>query len=456
MRTLLCTIFVLLLLPTLAEGATIGMQVWSETDRSGKTFDRVGARWQTAVGESSAVELRFEEGTFFVRDSRAPIVPGDHCTAAADGWVECRSPRPDLPAEVNFQFGDLDDSLHVIGGAWRGPLYASGDGGRDRLVVDAAIGSVLSGGDGSDLLQGGPSHDTLSGDAGADELHGGDGDDKLAGYGQSALSGFDQPDVIDGGPGENDVVSYGGREDALTVDLQAGRGGIRAEDTLTGVEGIAGGSRGDVLRGTAGPNTIDGGWSDHDVIEGFGGDDRLTGRGTGTQITGGEGDDDILAFSGAAADAGPGDDTLRGFDLVIPVVCGPGTDTVVSMQGTHELPPAGLDCERFETPLFTLTAVRTRGTRLTFVARGTYPASSRLCGMRAFVRDGASGRELSRTAMKLPNGRRRALALAARTALPGFVRVELRPQRCDRRGRLRLADRQPIVRVPLQRGAGVG
>lgn len=454
--SLLAVTLVLSFTAAAAQGATISMEISSSLDRYGATYESVVSRLEAAAGETNAVEVRLEAERLLVRDLRVPVVAGAGCSAAADGWVECRSPRPSLVPNLHFGLGDGDDSLHALSGSMRATLQVNGGDGADRLIVDAAVPVVLRGEAGRDFLQGGPMSDTLAGGSGADELHGGAGDDSLAGFGDNGLSGFDQPDVIDGGPGERDVVSYRMREDALTVDLATGRGGMRGEDSFTDVEGVTGGSRGDHLRGTDGADTIDGGFSDHDLVEGLGGDDTLSVRGEGSRLVAGEGDDDVAVFSNALADAGPGDDTVRGFSLDQPVVCGPGRDTVVTMSGTHELPLAALDCERFVTPLFTLTALRAAGDGVALVARAGYPEGSSLCGVRAFARDPVSGRELARTAAKVSDRRRRTLTLTTHGTLPASVVIELRAQRCDRRGRLRLASRQPIVRVPLHLGAPVG
>ena len=129
-----------------------------------------------------------------------------------------------------------------------------------------------SGSQQADLLSGLAGNDTLSGLAGNDTLEGGNGNDVLRG-GAGA-------DHLVGGSGI-DLAMYSESSAPVTIDIAAGTGhGGNAEgDVLSGIEGVYGSSRNDVLTGGATANTLIGNPGD-DVIDGRGGKDLL-GGGTG-------------------------------------------------------------------------------------------------------------------------------------------------------------------------------
>ncbi len=217
--------------------------------------------------------------------------------------------------------GDGDDA--ISGGAGTNKL--NGGAGFDAVDYRDSVAAVTvslaittaqtTGGGGIDTLSGfegilgGSANDVLTGDGNAnaiygfngnDTLNGGAGDDYLAGgLGDDDLNGGDGTDAISGGAGTNrlnggagfDFVDYRDSIAAVRVSLAittaqtTGGGGT---DTLSGFEGILGGSANDVLIGDGGNNAIYG-YSGHDALVGGSGNDTLIG---------GEGDDDIFSDDG--------------------------------------------------------------------------------------------------------------------------------------------------------------
>jgi RTX calcium-binding nonapeptide repeat (4 copies) len=166
----------------------------------------------------------------------------------------------------------------VIGGegpdtltATRGPnsLSLEGRGGGDRLI----------GGESDDRLVGGPGDDVLIGAAGTDTLEGGLGGDWLS-----------------GGPGV-EWVRYEDRSAPVSVTLddrpgdgEAGEG----DDVRSDIENVSGGTAGDVIVGSAGPNQLRGGAGDDTLIGGEGADTLLSGSGSNV-MEGGPGTDKLYS-----------------------------------------------------------------------------------------------------------------------------------------------------------------
>jgi Ca2+-binding RTX toxin-like protein len=174
-----------------------------------------------------------------------------------------------------------------------------GDAGADTLY-GGAIGSVMRGGDGNDVIYAQHGHNDVNGNAGADTLFGGDGSDWLVG-------GRDN-DEIHGGSGLQ--VLYGNLGDDTLI------GGTGSE-TLRGGQGddiITGGSGGDWLSGDLGADTISGG-AGADVFHTFAG----------------AGVDRIVDFNSAEGDrvlVDPGTSYSLRFD---------GANMIVDMGGSDQL-----------------------------------------------------------------------------------------------------------------------
>jgi Ca2+-binding RTX toxin-like protein len=130
----------------------------------------------------------------------------------------------------------------------------------------------------------------------ADRLIGDDGDNILFGSsGNDRIVGGPGDDDLDAGTGR-DTVSYAAASHAVDVDLTAHTATGLGHDTLEGIEVVIGGPDGDLLRGSAADQRL----------EGHGGNDVLLGRGGGDALAGGPGAD--------AMDGGEGHDTCNGGD----------------------------------------------------------------------------------------------------------------------------------------------
>ena len=136
-------------------------------------------------------------------------------------------------------------------------LGSGGDAVGDTIVgIEGVIGSAFG-----DVLTGDANANTLIGNAGDDTLQGGAGADQL-----------------DGGAGSLDFADYSGSAAAVTVNLTTGlgSGGDATGDTITGIEGLIGSARNDILIGDANANTLIGN-AGNDTLQGGAGADRLDG-----------------------------------------------------------------------------------------------------------------------------------------------------------------------------------
>ena len=173
-----------------------------------------------------------------------------------------------------------DDFFETFALANVNRVVISGFGGADRIEVDGAVATLISGGFGADVIVGGSLENEIFGGPGGDTIIGGPLDDVLnAGRGQDTVFGFNGNDQIIGGDA-NDILNGGLGDD----EIFGGLGG----DTLNGNAGN------DLLIGNVGADTTNGG----------GGNDELIGLGGPDQMFGGSGDDE---FSG-----GEGFDTFNG------------------------------------------------------------------------------------------------------------------------------------------------
>lgn len=164
---------------------------------------------------------------------------------------------------------------------WEGALAVVGTGVADTLE-GTAQSEWIRGLEGPDVLKGKAGADALFGDNGGDTLLGGDGDDLLAGGAGD--------DVMKGGSGR-DTAWYGDAPGPVKVDLKIS--GAQAtghgQDSLGGIENLAGSDHADRLLGTGGDN----------ILDGSGGDDTLTGRHGSDTLLGGTGNDWLSGGGGA-------------------------------------------------------------------------------------------------------------------------------------------------------------
>lgn len=148
---------------------------------------------------------------------------------------------------LGSEFGDTitvssDNSSITILGADGDDTLTGSDSSDFGDYISGGLGTdKISGQSGNDTLLGGQCDDSISGGAGSDIIKGESGDD--------TLSGGDGADYIYGGS-EIDFVSYAEYSSTVVVDFEnstASAGG--ATDTLSGIEGVIGGSGDDSLIG---------------------------------------------------------------------------------------------------------------------------------------------------------------------------------------------------------------
>ena len=132
----------------------------------------------------------------------------------------------------------------------------------------------MFGGPGNDVLRGGLGDDELTGEDGLDTFYGGTG-----------------ADLMDGGAG-SDIVVYIDATTALAfaMDGSFASAGEVANDTLTGIERIQGGSFADHFAGDGNANSLFG-EGGIDILDGKAGTDVLRGGAAADNLTGGGGND---------------------------------------------------------------------------------------------------------------------------------------------------------------------
>lgn len=224
---------------------------------------------------------------------------------------------------------------NVATAGWVGVERVNGNIGADTIdATGSAIGMVLAGVDGNDLLIGGSLADVLRGDNGNDTLQGGLGDDLiLGGAGDDVLEGGAGRDVMQGGTGNDSY--YGGDGNDLFFIGEAGDVVI---DAGTGFDKA-------LVSNAAGMNLAVGAWAGLERINGFTGADTIdaTGNTAGITIAGGDGSDLLIGgsgndvfFGGTGADSifgGDGDDALISGDGDDVLVGGAGNDVMLGGAG---------------------------------------------------------------------------------------------------------------------------
>ena len=285
------------------------------TGDTGNNVLRGGAGDDVLIGGAGADRLQGGTGQDTVSYAGSPegVTVRLHSLAAAGGDATGDT----FPGLVDVAYTDLD------GVAQLEPLpdveHLIGSNHNDILAGDRRD-NVLDGGAGNDTLYGGPGggDDEMSGGPGNDRIFGGQGDDTLVG-GPGA-------DRLVGGHGQ-DVVSYTGSPEGVTVRLHslAAKGGdargdtfeslvdvaytdangVAQTDSLPDVERLTGSAHNDILAGDRRDNVIDGG-AGNDTLYGGpgGGDDKMAGGPGNDRLFGGQGDDTLIG--------GTGDDRLAG------------------------------------------------------------------------------------------------------------------------------------------------
>ena len=341
---------VLLLLPSAAPAATARVS---------------GAQLQFVAGATEANAVTFERtaSAFRVFDAGADLTAGAGCSQVTDNVASC--PHAAVTS-IRATLGDRDDSAAVEGSTpaellgQQGTDILFGSTGADTLDAGPGFADFLGGREGDDTLlaldarsfvklDGGPGDDTLRGnDAPGDTTFafanigpyaffgmpgfaGGEGNDTIIGSNtDDALFGGPGADTMSGGTGGRDLAFYHDRSENLTVNLANGGAtdggpsdngvvdGTARRDSITGAEGIVGGTGVDTLTGSATADQIIGGFGG-DTVNGGSGGDALCGEGGGSVFLEPEsgGGAFVGCFTSTPAgndvlNGGTGDDTLNG------------------------------------------------------------------------------------------------------------------------------------------------
>jgi Ca2+-binding RTX toxin-like protein len=219
----------------------------------GATVQRVGSviKYDAAPGETNHVTARPIGASYVIDDTGAPAITD------ADGTAGCRVAGTRVVCS-------LSGLVRVEIGAGDGADYVKASGAT-RVVLSGGDGDdTLTGGAGKDLLYGQNGADTLTGAAGADDLAGGGGTDKVS------YAGSTEPEVVDlDGLADDGSADDGpaGARDRVRTDVERLRGGTAgdqltggsARNVLEGYEGddvLSGGGGPDLLRGGTGADTV--------------------------------------------------------------------------------------------------------------------------------------------------------------------------------------------------------
>jgi Ca2+-binding RTX toxin-like protein len=181
-----------------------------------------------------------------------------------------------------------DDGAAGEGDNVLGPVTGIAGGSGNDILEAGPRASGLSGGAGDDTLTGSPRGDTINAGEGNDTVAGGDGNDHLTGGAGT--------DDLGGGAG-SDEATYSGATAPLTLSIGDGAndGAAGENDNIReDIEALTGGSRNDVLIGTAGANRLIA-YGGRDVLRGGAGPDELIGWDDGDELDAGPGPDRVQA-----------------------------------------------------------------------------------------------------------------------------------------------------------------
>jgi hypothetical protein len=261
--------------------------------------------YTAAAAETNQPTFTHEGTNVVVRDPTAAVLtPGVGCTAVDAHTLTCADGAPTVTAlALVVNLSDLADTATVNftvnttinGGAGKDTITGS-DGG-DDAIDGANDEDTVNGRGGADSISdsiddGAPNHlfggagdDVLFGSSGNDDLHGESGNDTLIGdFGADALDGGDGFDTAYYAERGTDATS--GVSVTLSGGAATGAGAPGENDTLTGIEDLAGTAKNDTLVGDAGSN----------VIQGLDGDDTIVGGSGSDILAGGLGKDTIDAL----------------------------------------------------------------------------------------------------------------------------------------------------------------
>jgi RTX calcium-binding nonapeptide repeat (4 copies) len=375
-------------LPGAANAATL--EVFDSRTGVPNTF-----KYRAAPGETNNVRVsETADGSMIVSDSAPIRISGDStldgCRLEATGDAVC---APNV-APFELDLGDGNDVIRYLASE---PVLSGIDGGAGNDTISAGVRRNASGvldisggagtadkvtyasatfpatvsldGQGNDGVRGDANNvkadiEIVEGTAGADAITGSDADERerfIGGPGSDTITGLGGSDVFHEGSAPNgadsynggagiDLVDYSQRTRPVSVSLDLARNdGEAGEGDLVepNVNDVFGGSAGDVISGTSGPNALIGNGG-IDTLTGLGDDDRLNG-GTGVDHLFGGADNDVIE----SVDNGP--DEIR---------CGDGLEDtlnrdlqdvdasdceIVNSVGTLALTPKALAAEAGET-----------------------------------------------------------------------------------------------------------
>ncbi len=207
-----------------------------------------------------------------------------------------------------------------------------GRGGNDTIYGKGRADRICGGG-GSDYLDGGRTSDRIAGQTGDDSLVGRGGGDLLSGDdGIDVLLGMNGGDRYLGGR-DVDVAAFLVAQESVVVDLSAGAAEGEGDDTLRGIEAVAGSSHDDWLYGDEGQNFF-WGLTGGDYLYGAGGADFVSfdfsELGVQASLAGesatGEGSDELVSIENLFGS--DHDDTLVGTTGPNFLIGGEGQDTI--------------------------------------------------------------------------------------------------------------------------------
>jgi Ca2+-binding RTX toxin-like protein len=252
-----------------------------------------------------------------------------------------------------FTGGLGDDTVDVTldqGGSFHLGTYDGGGGSDTLSFEDGNAGGVIADLATGTAAWGGSEPMTFSGFEG---LVGNSGDDTLIGDGGDNVLEVLHGGILRGAGGDDTIISDQGGTvadfgdaDGVSIDLAAGTATGDGNDTLAGIEIVAGSPGNDtiigdddhssVIQGEAGNDTISGG-PDEDLLIGGPGTDDLRGAGGLDDLHGGPGKDLMVGGNdGDDFSGGSGHDDIRG---------GPGADSwnasLFSMGEQDEHPTEG-------------------------------------------------------------------------------------------------------------------
>jgi Ca2+-binding RTX toxin-like protein len=280
-----------------------------DTFDPGAGTDSVSAGGGDDYVESSDDSDRFDLGagsdTVSFRFSQSPVTvnladPGpDGAKGSLDTLIGVENvigsePRDDFKGDVLIGDGEANILAGLLGND-----RISGGGGDDKLYGEGRpIDIDSSPADGSQIDLTYPARDKLAGGAGNDLLVGGIDSDLLdGGVGDDQLEGDIGRGFVGGEPrsaGARDYVDYSSRSTRIKASTGSGGGARGENDTYRGIEGIRGGSAGDVLTGRRTLSDFLWGGRGRDRLNGLTGKDTLRGEAGSDALTANDGQRDVV------------------------------------------------------------------------------------------------------------------------------------------------------------------